>query len=173
MTNSRYFLRRTLNLEALIGVRFDRTYRDPAVIRYDRLLPEFQISSRWRTPLPRLTLLLDLSCKLNWYFNAVHNAENSFRYTWQNNRDWTPEENIRAEAAYYNEFARFDSEMELNAETDLDLWQKAIFAVSYKYTMRYSNIDDDKQPEHFVYLGEPPTYGYSQHILMIEIRQRF
>ncbi|MDJ0764552.1 MAG: hypothetical protein QNJ97_16360 [Myxococcota bacterium] len=77
--HTRYFHNREFQLKITAGARYDRSYHDPKVIKYDRFLPELETALRWRTPVPRLTALISGKLKYNWYMNARQNQKNSFR----------------------------------------------------------------------------------------------
>ncbi|MDD5308448.1 MAG: hypothetical protein PHU25_14090 [Deltaproteobacteria bacterium] len=176
LQGSRSFLGRRLELDASVGGRYDRTYDDPAVIKYDRLLLELSADLVWRTPWKRLTARAGGGFEYGSYLNSVGDAANSFRPAWADNPRATEAENSAFEADYYD-LAREDVEWEARAELDFALWWKAVAVITYKHHARISNIDDLPVPavdtgDGFVRVPEP-RYGYDEDVAMLELRQGF
>lgn len=169
-----YFLSRKLQLKFLAGGRWDVTYKDPQIIKYDRLLWEVGTNIKWITPVRRLSFLGGVKFKHNWYLNSDKNAQNSFRPAFQND----PEEDALVEAAHektYYSLTRQDVELELNCEANVALWTRATLALTYKYKWRSSNIDDAPVPVDSAtgLRVESGEYGYNQHSGFLELRQAF
>jgi len=170
IVNTRYWLNRRLQLKALVGIRYDLTYFDKSVVKYDRILPEADINLRWRLKIPRTTWLVGAKLKFNWYLNSKYNQENSFKLPWQ---DTNLDSNEAEEARYYDE-TRNDFEWEISTALNVDLWKNGIFAFVYRHHMRLSNIDNVSIPNHFVLIGTDTTdFGYTQDVLMLELKHRF
>jgi Tfp pilus assembly protein PilF len=165
----RSFLDRNLKAKLLLGFRYDRSFYDPAVIKYDRLLPELSLDVDWTTPVPRLSASVGAGLKLNWYLNSRGNAKNSFRPPYQNVADVTPEQNDEWEAEY-TDMTRADFEWELRAEVAVALWRGAELALPYRHHQRASNLD---RAPHGPNVGFVPTYGYNQDVVSLELRQTF
>ena len=174
LTHDHYFLQRDLQLKFLAGGRYDLTYKDPKVIKYDRLLWELGVDMRWKTPVRRLTVLAGTKMKHNWYLNSDKNAENSFRPAFQNDPEEDPLVEADHERAYYS-LTRQDVEIELNCEAQVTLWTKAALALYYMYKWRTSNIDSAPVPidSETGRRTESSEYGYEQHSGFIELRQAF
>ncbi|MCP4600097.1 MAG: hypothetical protein GY847_06090 [Proteobacteria bacterium] len=171
LTNTRHFLDRALRLKLLLGGRYDRSYHDPAVVKFDRLLPELEANLRWRTPVPRLTGVVGGKLKYNWYMNSRGDDNNSFRPDWIDVLGDDDEINASNEKEYYD-VTRQDFEWEINTEIQVALWWKAIAALTYKHKQRISNMDD--APTSPLYEEtDIPELGYIQDVVMIEIRQSF
>ncbi len=167
--HNRYFVNRALQLKTMIGARYDRSYEQAHVIKYDRFLPEAELSLKWRTPVPRLTVLAGARFKYNWYMNSRQNKENSFRPQYmdvhiceevhhddEEEGDSHEEEgsgcegvedylNAYFEHEYYG-MTRRDVEWEANGELQVKLWRGAEVAAVYKHHQRISNIDDAPTP---------------------------
>jgi tetratricopeptide (TPR) repeat protein len=172
--NARWFLDRTLQLKLLVGGRYDRSYHNPAIIKYDRLLPEGWIDLKWISPWPRLSVLAGVKLKYNWYLNSRQNSDNSFRPTYLPHPAFTDEQNAAAEADYY-ELTRHDFEWEATAEAAIKTWWKGSVALTYRHRQRLSNLDEAPVPVD-VATGERvtrPEYGYTQDVVMLELRQGF
>ncbi len=172
LTHERHFLDRALRLRLLLGGRYDRSYHDPAVVKYDRLRPEFEAKLRWRTPVPRLTWVVGAKTKYNWYMNSRDNEVNTFRRKYVQ-PDGVSEEVAAAQEKEYYAVTRQDFEWELNTEVQLALWWRATLALTYKHFQRISNIDDAPTP---IYDGSrlPATsFGYVQDVVMLDLRQGF
>lgn len=158
--HTRYFQDRKFRLVALVGFRYDRTYHDPYVIKYDRLLPEIQLTTRWRTPLPRLTVEIEAAAKYNWYLNSRLNQENSFRPAAQL---------TEAQLTKYYDLTRHDVEWELSGNLRVDLWKRAAARVSYVHHQRISNLDGAWKPA----AVEATEYGYTRDVVLLELIQGF
>jgi len=176
LLNTRDFLDRALQLKVLLGGRYDRTYHDPSVIKYDRLLPEARLDLRWNTPWDRLSVRAGLDLKYNWYLNSRLNEENSFRPTYLDNPEFGEDENERFEAEYYD-LERHDFEWRADLEILISAWCKAQIALSYSFHQRISNLDDAPVPMEDS-SGEwrrvaATEYGYDQHMAFVGVRQRF
>jgi len=177
--HQRWFLDRALQLKAYAGLRYDRTYKDPDVVKYDKLLSEASFELKWSTPLPHLAALVGGKLLYHWYMNSVRNEENSFRPQFIDNPEFTPEENAEFERDYYD-LARRDFEWELSAELQFDLWKRAVLAVRYVHHQRSSNIDAAPKPMiETEGCGAPyqripaQSFGYTQDIAALELRQSF
>lgn len=168
LTHSRYFLDRKLRLNALVGFRYDRTYEDPYVIKYDRLLPELEVKLKWRTPVPRLTAVVGAGVKYNWYLNARQNEANSFRPS-PISPDSTAPKLTEAELALYYDLTRHDVEWEINGEIQAALWKKAAAAITYVHHQRISNLDRAWRQQGI----RATDYGYARDVVMLELRQGF
>jgi tetratricopeptide (TPR) repeat protein len=174
LANNRFFLDRVLKLKLLAGGRYDRSYRDPAVIKYDRLIAEGSADLVWTTPWPRLSATVGVAVDYNWYLNSRLNAENSFRPDYLDNPMFSAEQNARFEADYYD-LTRHDFEWELSAEVAVKTWWKAAIALTYLHHQRLSNLDEAPVPVD-ISTGQrlrAREYGYTKDIVMLEIRQRF
>jgi tetratricopeptide (TPR) repeat protein len=170
--HTRHFLERALRLKLLVGGRYDIAYHDPEVVKYDRLLPELEANLRWRTPVEWLSAVFYGKLKYNWYLNSRENADNSFRPPYIPAAGIDEDEAERQEAEYYD-LTRHDLEWELGAEVLFSVWRLGTVALTYRYHQRASNMDDAPTP---IYEGErlpAPTYGYDQHVVMLELRQGF
>jgi tetratricopeptide (TPR) repeat protein len=163
-----YFLNRDIRFKFMAGGRYDRTYHNPAIIKYDRLLPETELNLRYRTPLPNITVVLGGELKYNWYLNSRGDAENSFRPTYLAPNVDAPDPEWEKE---YYDVTRQDPELELNAELQIAAWKQALLAVTYKHHKRISNLDD--APVHPLLADDAVKYGYDQDVVMFEIRQGF
>jgi tetratricopeptide (TPR) repeat protein len=177
LLHTRYFLERSLQLKLLVGGRYDRSYEDPAVIKYDRLLPEGWLDLRWTTPWPRLTVLAGGKLKYNWYLNSRQNAENSFRPTFIDNPDATADQNAEWEREYYD-LTRHDFEWEASLEAAVAAWTRGTVALRYTHHSRYSNLDSAPVPLMQNETGQwervrPTEYGYGQDLVVLEVRQAF
>ena len=179
LQHSRWFLSRALQLKAYAGLRYDRSYHDPLVVKYDRLLSEASAELRWRTPLPHLALLLGGKLQYHWYLNSRGNAANSFRPQFVPSPDFSAEQNAAFADDYYA-LARRDLEWEIAAELQFDLWASAVLAVRYVHHARSSNIDAAPRPMIEVdgcgpeYQRIPAQgYGYDQDVASLELRQSF
>ncbi len=158
--NTRLFPDYKLKLRALAGIRYDLTYKNPKVIKYDRLLPEAELELRWRTPVPRLTVVAGGQLRFNWYLNSNKNIENSFR----------PANSGGDDDSEYYDLTRKDLEWETKAEIETNLWKSAKIVLSYRYHQRLSNIDDASISSIEILV---PEFGYIQHVVMLDLRQRF
>lgn len=188
LTNVREFLDRTLELKVLLGGRYDRTFKDPAIIKYDRLRPELWVDLRWTTPWKRLSLLAGGKVTYNWYMNsdaAPDNPGNSFRPLFlipqypDDQNVYSDEENAQFERDYYM-LKRHDFEWEVLAEAHVKLWTRANLALKYKHRQRLSNIDSAPVPRdwneetgRYEDIAGVTTYGYDQDLIMLELRQAF
>jgi hypothetical protein len=176
LLGSRSFLRGALELDADAGGRYDRTYYDPAVIKYDRLLLDASADLAWHTPWPRLTLRAGGDLSYNSYLNSVGDAANSFRPEWVDTPLAGEAENRAFEADYYD-LARQDVEWEARAEAGFALWWKAVAAITYRHHARVCNIDGLPTPAIDTGGGferlPAPRYGYDQDVVMLELRQGF
>lgn len=177
LLHTRYFFDRTLQLKLLAGGRYDRSYHDPKVIKYDRLLPEGSLDLKWITPWPRLSVLVGGALKYNWYLNSRQNADNSFRPTYLDNPDATEAQNAEWEREYYD-LTRHDFEWEANVEAAVSAWTRGTVALRYTHHERYSNLDSAPVPMLQNEAGEwerfrPTEYGYGQDLVVLEIRQAF
>ncbi len=178
--NTRTFLGGALQLKAYAGGYYDRTYHDPAVVKFDQLVGEGSAELKWNTPLPYLAVLLSGKLLYHWYLNSKGNEANSFRPTYVPNDDYSTDENAAYAHEYYG-LARRDSEWELSGELQLDLWKGAVLAVRYLHHERLSNIDDAPRPVvesegcgDTVYLRIPlQKRGYEQDLAALELRQTF
>lgn len=174
--NTSYFLDRTLQLKTMVGGRYYRTYHDPAVIKYDRLMPEGSLDLRWTSPWPRLVASVGGMLRYNWYPNSRLNADNSFRPTYMNNQQFSQEQNDRFEAEYYD-LTRHDFEWEVKAEVQVNAWPRGVVALRYLHHQRMSNLDDAPVPVANitgVYERVPHTeFGYTQDLVLLEVRQGF
>ena len=175
----RWFLDRTLQLKAYAGLRYDRTYKHAAVVKYDKLQPEASFELKWSTPLPHFSALIGGKLLYHWYMNSVQNEENSFRPQFAGNPEFSTAENDGFERDYYD-LARRDFEWELSAELQFDLWKSALLAVRYVHHQRTSNIDAAPRPMIPVdgcgapYQRNPAQpFGYTQDIAALELRQSF
>ena len=177
LVHTRYFLSRTLKTEGIVGLRYDRTVHDPSIIKYDRLLPELSLDADWQSPLPRLSFLLGVTGKVNWYLNSAENEDNTFRGAWMPEPGLDVPENEAAEAAYYREQTRLDGELEVRFETQVALWKRASFILNVRYHQRISNMDNAAVPDHFTSASDIDTaatkYGYRQFVLALGLRQGF
>jgi tetratricopeptide (TPR) repeat protein len=174
--NTSYFFDRALQLKAMVGGRYYRTFHDPAVIKYDRLVPEGSIDLRWTTPWPRLSVLAGGAVKYNWYLNSRLNEENSFRPTYVDNPQFTAEQNDQFEADYYD-LTRHDFEWEVSAEVQVATWPRGVIALRYLHHQRLSNLDEAPVPVANL-TGEfervPHTeFGYTQDLVLLEVKQGF
>jgi hypothetical protein len=146
------------------------------VYKYDRLVPELDLNSRWRTPIKRLSILFGGKLKYNWYMNSKGNADNSFRPDYVDVEGVSVEINDEYEQEYYDA-TRHDFEWELNGEIHVALWKWALIAVTYKHRQRFTNLDDAPTPIIETPQGparvEAQQYGYTQDIVMLELRQGF
>jgi tetratricopeptide (TPR) repeat protein len=172
----RFVLDRALQLKAMLGGRYDRSYQDPRVIKYDRLLPEARLDLRWNTPWKRLSVLGGGELRYNWYLNSRGNAANSFRPTYVANPQFSAEENAAFAAEYYD-LTRHDFEWSAQAELQLAAWVRATLALRYTHAARRSNLDGAPVPmlegdDGFERLPRA-TYGYDQDIVLLELTQRF
>ena len=176
LLHTRWFFDRTLQLKLLAGGRYDRAYRDPAVVKYDRLLPEGHVDLKWVTPIPRLTLLAGAGVEYNWYLNSKKNAENSFRPPYIDNPDFGAADNERFEAEYYD-LARHDFEWDALVEARVEAWRRATVALRYSHRQRLSNLDEAPVPLYDAGDGFEPVprakYGYRQDLVVLEVVQRF
>jgi Tfp pilus assembly protein PilF len=174
LAHNRYFLERKLQLKLLAGGRYDRSYNDPAVIKYDRLMPEGWIDLKWKTPWPRLSALVGAKIKYNWYLNSTQNEENSFRPEFISVDGFTDEQNAGFETNYYD-LARHDFEWEVGAEVAVKAWWKATIALTYKHHQRLSNLDEAPVPKNPDTGERVPAreYGYTKDVVMLELRQGF
>jgi hypothetical protein len=192
--NTTSFLDRKLQLKTMLSGRYDRTFRDPAVVKYDRLRPELWIDLKWITPWPRLAAMLGGKLAYNWYMSShgePDHPENSFRPAWADpvwpdgdDDDNLPDpvfsdaENLRYEDAYYD-LKRHDFEWEISLEADLALWKAATLALRYQHRQRLSNIDDAPLPVTYdagtgLYSEAAGTqYGYDQDLVMLMLTQAF
>lgn len=177
--HQRWFLDRALQLKTYAGLRYDRTYRDPDVVKYDQLLSEASFELKWSTPLPHLSVLVGGRLLYHWYLNSIGNQENSFRPAFMTNPEFSAEENAAFKSEYYD-LARRDFEWELSAELQFDLWKRAVLAVRYLHHERSSNIDAAPRPMVEIegcgaaYQRVPgQAFGYEQDLAMLELRQAF
>jgi len=178
LLNTRRFLDKTLQVKFLLGGRYDRAYKDLSVIKYDRLLPEFSIDAKWKTPVSRLTLLCGAKVKYNWYLNSKFNKDNSFRPGYQKNPQYNNSDNELIEAYYYNDLSRHDFEWEITTEAQLRMWSRASLGLRYYHHQRISNMDfaprpmayDSEEGWHRIWAAD---YGYKQDIVVLELRQGF
>ncbi len=166
LIHMRYLLDRALQLKFLVGTRYDRTYRDPVVVKFDRLVPEAEVNLRWTTPIPRVTGLLGGKLRYNWYLNSKYDQENSFRPAYVPSQTGETEE---SESQYYD-LTRRDLEWEVNAAVQVALWWKAVAAITYLHHQRISNIDDAWVPDIYSSLSE---LGYDRDVVMLELKQGF
>jgi len=174
LAHNRDFLDRALRLKLLAGGRYDRTYKNPEVIKYDRLVGEGSADLTWTTPWPRLSATVGVAIDYNWYLNSKLNEENSFRPTYVDNPLFSAEQNADFEAEYYD-LTRHDFEWELSAEIAVRAWWKATIAVTYQHHQRLSNLDEAPVPVD-PSTGQrlrPHDIGYVRDIVMLEIRQGF
>jgi hypothetical protein len=176
LLHDRWFLDRALRLELLAGGRYDRSYLEPEVIKYDRLRPEASLDLRWNTPWSRLSLSAGGELRYNWYLNSRRNAANSFRPAYQPNPHFSEEENARFEKDYYD-LARHDFEWEARAQARLRAWKRAHLTLRYTHHQRLCNLDDAPVPMINV-TGEYERvagieYGYAQDLVVLELSQRF
>ncbi len=156
----------------LTGLRYDRAYWRPDIIKYDRLLPEGQASLTWQTPWRRLSATAHALFRYNWYLNARGDKENSFRPAWLDVPSLSKEQNAAARDDYFR-LTRRDLEWEVGVELLARLWPGGKLAVIYRYHERQSNIDDAPVPS-FAGVSVPsPSYGYDQHWLAAELRHVF
>ncbi len=174
--HNRWVLGRALQLKAIIGGRYDRSYEDQRVIKYDRLLPEARLDLRWNTPWQRLSVLAGGELRYNWYLNSQGNEANSFRPTYLDNTQFSAEENDAFEAEYYD-LTRHDFEWSAQVELQLAAWARATVALRYSHAARRSNLDDAPVP---MIEGDDgyermprAVYGYDQDIALVELTQRF
>ncbi|MBW2276704.1 MAG: hypothetical protein JRF63_04375, partial [Deltaproteobacteria bacterium] len=176
LLNTSYFLERTLQLKSMVGSRYYRTYRDPKVIKYDRLVPEGSLDLRWTSPWPRLSVLVGGMLRYNWYLNSRLNEENSFRPSYIDNPQFIQEQNDRFETDYYD-LTRHDFEWEVKAELQLKVWPRGVLALRYLHHQRLSNLDDAPVPVANltgVYERVPHSeFGYTQDLVLLEVKQRF
>lgn len=174
LAHDRDFLDRTLRLKLLAGGWYDRTYENPQIIKYDRLVGEGSADLTWTTPWPRLSATVGFAVDYNWYLNSKLNEENSFRPEYIGNDQFTQEQNEQFEAEYY-ELTRHDFEWELSAEIALRAWWKATVAITYVHHQRLSNLDDAPVPPdpNTGLRLRPRDTGYVRDIVMLEIRQGF
>lgn len=188
IANTRNFLDKALQLKVLVGGRYDRTYKDPAIIKYDRLRPELWVDLKWNTPWKRLSFLVGGKLVYSWYMNSdtiSENPANSFRPMWtkpeypDGTSVYSELDNLYYEADYYN-LKRHDFEWEVLAEAHLRLWPRATLALKYKHHQRLSNIDDAPVPRvwnsdtsRYEEVGGVPTYGYDQDLVLLELKQAF
>jgi hypothetical protein len=178
--NTRSFLGGALQLKAYAGGYYDRTYGDPDVVKFDKLVGEASAELKWNTPLPYLGALVGGKLSYHWYLNSKGSEDNSFRPGYVPNGDLTSAEN-EAFASEYYDLERRDFEWELSAELQLDLWKGALLAVRYVHHARLSNIDDAPRPVvesggcgDAAYLRLPlQKRGYEQDIAALELRQTF
>ncbi len=189
LNHTRYALDRALQLKLLVGTRYDRTYHDSQIFKYDRLLPEAELNLRYKTPIERLTAVLGGQLKYNYYFNAKGNVDNSFRPPWNGEllaqqidpatgQPLYTDAMLTALEAEYYDYARQDWEWELSGQAQLALWSRAVLSLIYRYHHRISNIDDAPSPLYENEDGQlarlqSPEYGYIRHQLMLELRQQF
>jgi tetratricopeptide (TPR) repeat protein len=177
--HQRWFLDRALQLKAYAGLRYDRTYHDADIVKYDKVQSEASFELKWSTPLPYLGVLVGGKLLYHWYLNSSGNKDNSFRPPFTPNDDFSADENAAFERDYYD-LARRDFEWELSAELQLDLWKSAVLAVRYLHHQRTSNIDAAPRPMVPVDgCGEPyqripaQPFGYTQDLAVLELRQSF
>jgi tetratricopeptide (TPR) repeat protein len=174
--NTSYFLGRTLQLKTMAGGRYYRTYHDPKVIKYDRLIPEGSLDLRWTSPWPRLAVLVGGMLRYNWYLNSKLNEENSFRPAYLDNPQFSQEQNEQFEADYYD-LTRHDFEWELTAELQFKVWPRGVIALRYLHHQRLSNLDDAPVPVANltgVYERVPHSeFGYTQDLVLLEVKQGF
>jgi len=174
--NTTYFVDRTLQLKSMVGGRYYRSYRDPKVIKYDRLVPEGSVDLRWTSPWPRLSALVGGLLRYNWYLNSRLNEENSFRPAYMDNPQFTAEQNDQFEADYYD-LTRHDFEWEVKAEVQVAAWPRGVIALKYLHHQRMSNLDDAPVPVANltgVYERVPHTeFGYTQDLVLLEVKQGF
>jgi TolA-binding protein len=177
--HQRWFFDKALQLKTYAGVRYDRTYHDAAIVKYDQLQSEASFELKWSTPLPHLAVLFGGKLLYHWYLNSSGNKENSFRPPFVDNADFGVAENSAFERAYYD-LARRDFEWELSAELQFDLWKSAVLAVRYLHHQRTSNLDAAPKPMIPVdgcgapYQRTPAQpFGYTQDIAALELRQSF
>ena len=175
----RWLFDRALGLKAYAGMRYDRTYDDPAVVKYDQLQPEASFELKWKTPLPYLSVLVGGKLLYHWYMNSRENEENSFRPAFVDNDEFSAGQNAAFAAEYYD-LARQDFEWELSFELQFDLWKGGVLAARYLHHQRTSNIDAAPRPMIEVYgCGAPyqrvpaRAFGYTQDIAAFELRQSF
>ncbi|HUT78407.1 MAG TPA: hypothetical protein VM285_12005, partial [Polyangia bacterium] len=174
--HTRWVLDRALQIKALVGGRYDRSFHDPRVVKFDRLLPEARLDLRWVTPWKHLAVLAGGELRYNWYLNARGNGANSFRPTYVENPQFTADENDGFEADYYD-LTRHDFEWKAEAELQLAAWARATVALRYAHAARRSNLDGAPVPmiegdEGFERMPRA-TYGYDQDIVLVELTQRF
>ncbi|MCP4678136.1 MAG: hypothetical protein GY854_22000 [Deltaproteobacteria bacterium] len=172
LTHERHFLDRVLRLQLLLGGRYDRSYHDDTIVKYDRLLPELEAKLRWRTPVPRLTWLVGAKAKYNWYMNSRGDEDNSFRPVFVEPIGESENEIAAKETEYYD-VTRQDFEWELNTEIQVALWWKATLALTYKHFQRISNMDDAPTPIVDDIRLPQVEFGYVQDIVMLDLRQGF
>jgi len=146
-----------LMLRAMIGGRYDLSYADPAIVKYDRLVPEGELELRWRTPWRRLQIRFAGMLRYNWYLNSKTNADNSFLPTYES-VDFEISED-----EYYG-LTRRDFEWEVRAELRLSLWTGSHLALNYKHHQRLSSID------HYL---DDEKYDYHQDLFTVDLRQSF
>lgn len=173
LVNTRHLVDRTLRFVFSVGGQYDRTYNDPKVIKYDRLLPEAEVESRWLTPAPRLTATLSARLSYGWYLNSRSNRENSFRPGFIDDPGASEQLNLEMEKKYYD-MTRKDFEWAANAELAVDLWRRSAAALVYTHQQRISNIDGADVPVDS--LGEEifaPKFGYTKDVVVLELRQSF
>ena len=178
--HQRWFLDRALQLKAYAGGYYDRTYHDPSIVKFDKLVGEISAELKWSTPLPHLAVLFGGKLLYHVYMNSAGNEDNSFRPPFINNPEFTPEENAAFEGDYYD-LARRDFEWELSGELQFDLWKDAVLAVRYLHHDRSSNIDEAPRPMMESDGCGDATYqrypaqrrGYTQDIAALELRQSF
>ncbi len=180
--NTRYSSDRKWQLKLMAGTRYDRAYHDPKVIKYDRVMPEAELSLRWNTPWSRLTAQFLGQIKYNWYLNSRQNQINSFRPQYLSIHPESPvpmhtdemDEHM-AEAveaietdydrlvdllnAYYEHeyysLTRKDLEWELGGELQFNTWKGGQIVLLYKHHVRDSNIDDAPGGRYFEPALEP------------------
>jgi len=173
---SRWVVERTLLARAMVGGRYDRSYKDPRVVKYDRLLPEARLDLRWNTPWPRLAVLAGGDVRYNWYLNSRGNAANSFRPPYLENPMFSEEENAAFAGEYYD-LTRHDFEWSTQVDLQLAAWTRATVALRYSHQSRRSNLDRAPVPmieeEDGWRRVTRTTYGYDQDIFLIELTQRF
>ncbi len=178
LLGTKHTLGRALRLKAMVGARYDRTYANPAVFKYDRFVPELELNARWRTPVPRLTAVAGAKLKYNWYMNAKGNENNTFRPPYVDVEGVSDELNAAYKEGYYD-VERQDFEWELSCEVHVALWKRALVALTFKHHQRASNLDgaptpiwDNSQTGETERM-EAQNYGYVQDVVMLELRQGF
>jgi tetratricopeptide (TPR) repeat protein len=171
--HTQYLVSRSLQLKFMLGGRYDRSYTDPTVVKYDKLLPEGEIKARWRMPIPRVSWLLGIKLKYNWYLNSRLDDENSFRPNWVDDETMNAEQNLAKQEAYLD-ITRQDFEWEVGTEVRVELWKSAHVAAIYRHHQRLSNMDDAPVPRNDDGQDvEKTIYGYDQDVVSLELRQGF
>ncbi|MDJ0765489.1 MAG: hypothetical protein QNJ97_21085 [Myxococcota bacterium] len=173
LVNTRMLLDRALRLKILLGGRYDRTYHDADIVKYDRLVSRARIEARLKTPAPRVTCLWGGEIAYNWYMNSRGNADNSFLPQWEQAEVAAIVTGKNITRKEYLDISRGDFEWELSTGLDVALWKRAAAALTYEYHRRISKIDYFIEGMGMTEVPGVNFYDYDRHIIMLELRQTF